>query len=176
VGGTVLALVGRGGDRGESDKHGVAAGAAGGDRARLATDAAPVQAAVASLGASLDAAGHDPDILAIEPTVARIEEPPPPKARPRIRRPEPRAVDKEPRTKNNGASAAPAEDPSKKVHAKFRAVSREYRSFRKSYGARLEAEWADLATYAQFARSADKLRVLDRRIDEFRARMRKARQ
>ena len=62
----------------------------------------------------------------------------------------------------------------KAVHAKFRAASREYRKFKKLYGARLEKEWADLATYLQYARSADKLRVLDRKIDSFRSQMRKA--
>jgi eukaryotic-like serine/threonine-protein kinase len=71
--------------------------------------------------------------------------------------------------------AATAELAADDVHAKFRAVSREYRTFKESYGSRLEGEWADLATYAQFASSPDKLRTLNRKIDQFRARMREAR-
>ncbi len=59
----------------------------------------------------------------------------------------------------------------KRIHAKFRTVSRAYRAFRSSNGSRLEREWSDLATYAQFARSDNKLRVLDRKINRFRARM-----
>src|SRR5690606_27883823 len=63
------------------------------------------------------------------------------------------------------------------VQAKFMAVSREYQAFEQSYGARLEAEWAEIAHQAQFARSdPDRLRSLSRALDRFRARMRRAQQ
>ena len=57
------------------------------------------------------------------------------------------------------------------VQRRFRNLADDYKSFRKSYGARLEKEWADLAHYATYAQSDDKLRVLDRRIAHFRSRM-----
>lgn len=61
------------------------------------------------------------------------------------------------------------------VLAKFQSVSRKYRAFKKSYGSRLEKEWADLATFAQYARNRpEKMKILDKRIDKFRARMRQA--
>jgi membrane protein involved in colicin uptake len=61
------------------------------------------------------------------------------------------------------------------VLAKFKSVSSKYRAFKKSYGSRLEKEWADLATFAQYARNRpEKMKILDKRIDKFRARMRQA--
>ena len=56
--------------------------------------------------------------------------------------------------------------------AKFKALNREYREFKSAYGSRLDGEWTDLATFAQYAnKSPDKLKELDRKIDRFRARM-----
>ncbi len=177
VGGSVLALVGQSSAT-ESKKDELAAGAGGSAAAEPAAvleadSVAPLAVSVTPLA---DAEKADPGAASAEPTVARIEEPARPKVRARSHRSERKSVDKSSRPSESKAVAEPTADASKKVHSKFRAVSREYRAFRKSYGARLEAEWADLATYAQFARSADKLRVLDRRIDQFRARMRKARE
>ena len=61
------------------------------------------------------------------------------------------------------------------VLAKFQSVASSYRTFKKSYGSRLETEWADLATFAQYARNRpEKMKILDQRIDKFRARMRQA--
>ncbi len=58
------------------------------------------------------------------------------------------------------------------VGRKFKAVSREYRQFKEAYGSRLDAEWTDLATLAQYAGTApDRLQQLDKKIDRFRAQM-----
>lgn len=75
------------------------------------------------------------------------------------------------------ASSAEATVSRSEVEARFSKVWSEYKTFRQSYGARLEKEWADLATFATYAKADDdKLRTLDRRIKHFRARMSKARQ
>ena len=61
------------------------------------------------------------------------------------------------------------------VQAKFAAVSREYRAFKSSYGARLEQEWADLANQVLYTgEDPDRLRRLSSQLDRFRARMRDA--
>jgi serine/threonine protein kinase len=60
------------------------------------------------------------------------------------------------------------------VQAKFQSVLREYKRFKQSYGARLEQEWTELVTFAQYARSGERLTELDRRIDRFRAQMKAA--
>ena len=61
------------------------------------------------------------------------------------------------------------------VLGRFRDVTREYKAFKQSFGSRLEKEWADLATFAQFARSDEgKLRALDKKIDRFRGQMKAA--
>jgi serine/threonine-protein kinase len=58
------------------------------------------------------------------------------------------------------------------VLAKFKAVSREYKQFKKAYGSRLDSDWTDLATQAQYAKSSpDKLQQLDRKLDRFRSLM-----
>jgi serine/threonine protein kinase len=72
---------------------------------------------------------------------------------------------------NAGSAAAPD---AAAVAAKFRAVSREYRDFKERFGSRLEGEWADIATDSQYAKSPDKLRDLDRKLDHFRAEMKSA--
>jgi len=60
------------------------------------------------------------------------------------------------------------------VQTKFTRVLREYRVFKKSYGPRLEADWADIATFAQYAGTPDKLLQLDKKLDHFRAEMKSA--
>jgi serine/threonine protein kinase len=60
------------------------------------------------------------------------------------------------------------------VQAKFQGVLRDYKKFKQSYGARLEQEWTELVTFAQYARSGERLTELDRRIDRFRAQMKAA--
>jgi eukaryotic-like serine/threonine-protein kinase len=70
-------------------------------------------------------------------------------------------------------AAEPATDAAA-VQAKFQSVLREYKRFKQSYGARLEQEWTELVTFAQYARSGERLTELDRRIDRFRAQMKAA--
>jgi serine/threonine protein kinase len=94
---------------------------------------------------------------------------------PRKARPTRRTAKRRPKRKSKPAASKP-ELSAADVESKFRRLANEYRSFKKSYGARLEKEWADLAHYATYARSQDKLRVLDRRIGQFRSRMRKVKQ
>jgi len=73
--------------------------------------------------------------------------------------------------KNEPVAPAPAIDAGA-VLSKFKALSREYRAFKSAYGSRLDGDWTDLATSAQYAnRSPDKLKELDRKIDRFRALM-----
>jgi hypothetical protein len=64
------------------------------------------------------------------------------------------------------------------VEGRFRALSSEYREFKKNYGARLESEWAALLHFAQneAKQNDDKLRLLDKRIGHFRGKMAKERQ
>jgi serine/threonine protein kinase len=102
--------------------------------------------------------------------VVAANEPPVVKTRPRSsggtsRRPKPKRT------------APPAAEPAlskAEVQARFRALTSEYRKFTKAYGPRLDREWADLAHYATYATSQDKLRNLDKRISQFRSRMRNA--
>jgi len=60
------------------------------------------------------------------------------------------------------------------VLAKFKTVSREYRDFKTKFGSRLDNEWTELATKAQYAKSPSQLSSLDRRLDQFRSLMRSA--
>jgi hypothetical protein len=58
------------------------------------------------------------------------------------------------------------------VLAKFKAVSREYKEFKQAYGSRLDGEWTDLATKAQYAKgNPEKLTQLDKKLDRFRSLM-----
>jgi hypothetical protein len=63
-----------------------------------------------------------------------------------------------------------------RVQASFRSVQREYEQFKKRYGARLDAEWNDLANLATFAQGPDKLPAIDRDIQRFRGKMRAVRE
>jgi eukaryotic-like serine/threonine-protein kinase len=110
-------------------------------------------------------ASPDPDSEAARPAPAEAK-PSRPAARPRARKSKP---DPAPAPKKDDAVSAKA------VHAKFSKASSEYREFKAKYGERLEKDWADLATYMQFAKSGDKTEVLDKKIDRFRAKMRAAR-
>ncbi|HTJ40838.1 MAG TPA: serine/threonine-protein kinase [Kofleriaceae bacterium] len=73
----------------------------------------------------------------------------------------------------SASGSAAALDPAE-VQAKFRAVLRDYRAFKERYGSRLEGEWADIATDAQYAKSPEKLKELDKKLDHFRAEMKSA--
>ncbi len=57
------------------------------------------------------------------------------------------------------------------VQARFRAARREYGTFKERFGARLEAEWNELADRATYAKTPQQLADLDRKIRQFRARM-----
>jgi hypothetical protein len=98
----------------------------------------------------------------------------------------PRAADRDsssrktrsPRDRRKAEPPAPPPEPelsAAEVQSRFRAVKREYNQFKKEYGARLEAEWNDLASLATFGQGPEKLKTIDREIKKFRAKMRAAR-
>lgn len=60
---------------------------------------------------------------------------------------------------------------SDEVQARFRAARREYGAFKERFGARLEAEWNELAGRANDAKTPQQLADLDRKIRQFRGRM-----
>jgi hypothetical protein len=60
---------------------------------------------------------------------------------------------------------------SEAVQARFRAARREYDAFKDKFGARLEAEWNELADRANDAKTPQQLADLDRKIRQFRGRM-----
>jgi len=57
------------------------------------------------------------------------------------------------------------------VQGRFRAARREYGAFKERFGARLDAEWNELANGANDAKTPQQLADLDRKIRQFRARM-----
>jgi len=120
----------------------------------------------------LEAAPPVADATAVITPLPEVATPDRPAVRAPTRRDRPRSErrSRAPAPEREARAAEPELDPDK-VQAKFQAVLRDYRDFKQSYGARLEQEWADLATFAQYARSRDKLLQLDRKIDRFRARM-----
>jgi eukaryotic-like serine/threonine-protein kinase len=139
----------------------------------------PVGAGIAASGLGDASAGASEDTppvaadVAIDPepgtqterkVAVKVEPRTPKRSRPEAK-PEPKP-DPEPRSTPASAVDSAA------VSAKFKAVSREYREFKQAYGARLDTDWTDLATFAQYAmKSPDKLQQLDKKIDRFRARM-----
>jgi eukaryotic-like serine/threonine-protein kinase len=118
-------------------------------------------------------------VTELPPSEAKIEEPiamppevvdPPPAAAPapakaKGKRPPPvrKAKVKKPEEKK----AQGAEE----VQARFRSARREYGAFKERFGARLEAEWNELADRATNAKTKQELAELDRKIRQFRARM-----
>jgi len=116
--------------------------------------------------------------IAVEPPpeVVIDEPPPPPAIDPAppapAKKPKPRpvkAVKKQP----DPPPPAPETIDAAGVLAKFKSMSRDYREFKSAYGSRLDGEWTDLATFAQYAnKSPDKLKELDRKLDRFRSLMR----
>ncbi len=85
----------------------------------------------------------------------------PKQAKTEVKKPEPKVVAADPPSVDSDATGA-----------KFKAVSREYKKFKQAYGSRLDAEWTDLATFAQYAsKSPEKLSQLERKIDRFRSLM-----
>ncbi len=97
---------------------------------------------------------------AAEPTPA-----PPAVAKGKTRKPPPRRRVRVPE-RTSGKDAASGE-----VQARFRSARREYASFKQRFGARLEAEWNELADRATYARTPAELADLDRKIRQFRSRM-----
>ena len=72
----------------------------------------------------------------------------------------------------NGSASAESGVSAAAVQAKFRDVLREYRTYKQSFGSRLENDWTEIATAAQYAKAPDKLVALDKKLDRFRAQMR----
>jgi hypothetical protein len=105
----------------------------------------------------------------VEPAVA--PEPEPATPAPKVARPD-KKKKHEPRVEaRKDPEPSPAVDAGA-VQAKFKAVTREYRAFKQAYGSRLDGEWTDLASLAQYAsKSPEKLQQLDRKIDRFRSLM-----
>ncbi|HUH03680.1 MAG TPA: hypothetical protein VML75_16915, partial [Kofleriaceae bacterium] len=164
VGGTVLAWVlGR-------DPGGEVSSSAVADSRPLAgapvahDDAPPVDEPIAMPAVAVETSAGVEETGSPAPVA---DEPPVVKTRSRTRAKTP--------SKPKPKRAAPEPELTKaEVQARFRALTSEYKRFTKAYGPRLEREWADLAHYATYATSQDKLLVLDKRIAQFRSRMRNA--
>ena len=56
---------------------------------------------------------------------------------------------------------------------KLRSASAEYKRFRKKHGQRLKSEWNDILLFATYARTDEKARALEKRIERFRGKMRR---
>ncbi len=147
----------------------------GGDQGEATVTSPPppdaIAVAVAAIITDAGAIVVDAEAVAVDAgmAAAALREP----VTPRVARP--LRPDKRHVAKVVDAAVRPRTASKKAIHSKFRKVSREYQSFKKRYGARFEQDWADLATYVQFAKSSDKLKTLDRKLDAFRTRMRRAR-
>ncbi len=154
---------------------------AGGKTAAAAPATGPADGSPAAPGAAgtIDrsqvlASSVDPPVVEMPPEVMagepeRAADPAPQPKRPTAKR---HARRHKRSTSKSAAKKAAPQLSRADVQRRFRNLADDYKSFRKSYGARLEKEWADLAHYATYAQSDDKLRVLDRRITHFRTRMR----
>jgi serine/threonine-protein kinase len=57
------------------------------------------------------------------------------------------------------------------VESKFQAVKREYGTFRKAYGSRLDDEWNDILDVATLGRGEDRWKKLAQKLDRFQKRM-----
>ena len=129
---------------------------------------------------SLDAAPHAPSAIAVsaDPTDAPEVAVAPPKEaeRPAKKRPKKdeaaRESDADP---DSDADETPRRD---KIIAdaerKFGRANREYQRFRKKHGRQLHSEWMEILQFVTFAKNdSGKSRVLIKKIDRFRAKMRK---
>ncbi|HEU5055775.1 MAG TPA: serine/threonine-protein kinase [Kofleriaceae bacterium] len=153
----------------QSRSSGEAEGAKGEQAAASESRAAPPPAAAA---APVQTLTRPPPVVVTElpPSEAKVEEPvtmppepvEPPSARGKGKRPPPPRKAKPPRKSAQGAE---------EVQARFRSARREYAAFKERFGARLEAEWNELADRATYARTPQQLADLDRKIRQFRARM-----
>ena len=123
----------------------------------------------------------DPDpstSTSTEPTVEALEPEPEPAAVAEV--PEPKKATmrhhragRKPRpdVARPAAVPAPAAPSAAEVQARFRSARREYEKYKERFGPRLEKEWNELAHLATFAASGEKLGELDKKISQFRARM-----
>ena len=111
-----------------------------------------------------------PDAAPVVVAVADPPRDPKPRARNRPRnKPKPKAKPK-PKPEDDDPAAS-----QKRVSGKLRSTRHEYETFRSKYGERLARDWADLLSYAQYAKSSpDKVKALDKKIDQFRKKMRSA--
>ena len=175
LGGLLVWASSGGGGRGAAPE--VAAGTAGqgGASARPAPVVQPLAVTPdAGVGAVADAAPAEPGI---EPGLEVDAPPPAPRDPPGAGRPKKVAgkagKPDRPDRPDTGKPDKPAPGiDADAVLAKFKAVSREYKQFKQKFGSRLDAEWTDLATLAQFAgKSPDRLAQLDRKLDRFRSQM-----
>ena len=108
-----------------------------------------------------------PGEATLDEPVAMPAEPVTPAAREKARRHAPPARKGKVRRPEESRAAGAAAD----VQARFRAARREYAAFKERFGARLEAEWNELADGATYARTPQQLADLDRKIRQFRSRM-----
>jgi serine/threonine-protein kinase len=131
----------------------------------------------------------EPAIAAPAPTAptaaARARTEPPPVVVTQLPATEPAVVDPTPPSPSavaKGKAKKPAphrharapggkEAASGEVQGRFRAARREYATFKQHFGARLEAEWNELADRATYAKTPAELAELDRKIRQFRSRM-----
>ena len=56
------------------------------------------------------------------------------------------------------------------VQAKYQAVAREYETFKRAFGPRLDSEWNDILSFATYAGGEDKHKKLSARLDDMRRR------
>ena len=129
-------------------------------------------AAAAQLGqAAPDAAPGDvvvTEIEAPEPDAAVPE--PAPVRRSARRRPErEKKPARAPAAEPGGGDA----DAKRRVDAKFSRAAREYRAFKRKFGPRLEKDWNDLASFVTFGKAGKDLATVEKRIDQFRGKVRK---
>jgi serine/threonine-protein kinase len=127
-------------------------------------------------------AGAQPEVRALEgppeaepePAAVAVAEKPPaaPARKPKdVARPKPKD---RPRVVAKAAPPAPpsaAAPSAQDVEAKFIAVKKEYATFRKSFGGRLDDEWNDILDVATYDRGDDRYRKLTAKLDRFRQRM-----
>jgi serine/threonine protein kinase len=156
-----------------------------GDRAPARVIVEPIEVA-ASRPVGRDPAGADPagaDPAGADPAGADPARPAPvapaprdrPSQVPLVARPTPPTSAHDsahrPIRKDARPLAAPAPLTREQLGQKFQQVRREYDDYKASYGARLEREWGELATFIQYDDDAEH-REAARRLEAFRARMR----
>jgi eukaryotic-like serine/threonine-protein kinase len=137
------------------------------DPRALTVQPIPVAPQKAAVPDEIEMTPDDPPARDASGSAAVAVAPPPPHG---PREASHRTVHKEPRP------AAPAAAFTREqLGQKFQQVRREYDEYKSKFGARLEKEWGELATYIQYMPASDDdagLREAARRLEAFRARMR----